>query len=708
MNQNKIKKGIYTLLFILGVIFIGTTGYIYYELTQAMGSVERINSSIEMGINIAIGGAGSSLIFLALASLYVRKSFASIEQQTKESLRVKVALDNVTTNIMISDTDFNIIYMNQSIVNMFKTAHSEIETDIKHFNIEKVFGSNIDDYHKDPSLQRGILGNLQKTYESSIEIGGRSFNLIANPVIDPNGERLGIVVEWTDTTEMKASELERQKNIDEMTRIKAALDNVSTNVMMADIDRNVIYMNRSIVNMFRNGEKDIKNQLTGFDYKSVLGSCIDDYHKNPKHQRDILENITSPYQSDITIGGRFFRLIANPIINDKGERLGSVVEWSDTTNQVAIQNEIEEIIQGAVHGDFTKRANLEGKEDFYLKVSEEINKLMNISSKGLTDVLVSLEKISHGDLSAKIVDEYEGTFGELKEYVNNTVVKLEQTISDVRAKVDTLVDAAEEVTSTAQTLSQGASEQAASVEETSASLEEMVASIDQNAENAKQTESISTKSSKDATQGGEAVLNTVEAMKQIADKISIIEDIAYQTNLLALNAAIEAARAGEHGKGFAVVASEVRKLAERSQKSANEISSLATGSVQIAETAGRLINDIVPAINRTADLVQEISAASTEQSSGVSEVNKAMSQLDQVSQQNASASEELAAIAEELKSQAGQLLQSIAFFKLERVQSQNPVFSAGRRSTPGLREPIQRPHIKKEEDGNEQDGFSKF
>lgn len=459
--------------------------------------------------------------------------------------------------------------------------------------------------------------------------------------------------------------------IQNITRIKVALDNVTTNVMMADNQFKVTYVNKAILNMFRNAESEIQKGLRNFNVDSMIGSVIDIYHKNPEHQRNLLSTFTKTHETDITIAGRHFHLIANPIIDENGNRLGSVVEWSDTTNQIAIQNEIEDIIQGAIKGDFTKRIQLEGKSGFYYKLSQGINHFLDISSQGLNEAVLALSKLSQGDLNAEIKTEYEGTFGELKDYVNNTIKKLKEILSEVQAKADNLLEAAEEVTATAHNLSQGASEQAASVEETSASLEEMTASIDQNAENAKQTESIATKSAKEAEEGGKAVQNTVDAMKEIAKKISIIEDIAYQTNLLALNAAIEAARAGEHGKGFAVVASEVRKLAERSQKSANEISNLATNSVQIAETAGKLINQIVPAIHKTADLVQEIAAASKEQSTGVGEVNKAMAQLDQVSQQSASASEELAAIAEELKSQASQLNTSISFFKLERSQIQS-------------------------------------
>jgi methyl-accepting chemotaxis protein len=362
------------------------------------------------------------------------------------------------------------------------------------------------------------------------------------------------------------------------------------------------------------------------------------------------------------------------------------------------------LAQAASQGKLQTRADAEKHQGDYRKIVAGVNATLDAVIGPLTVAARTVERISKGDLPPRITDTYAGDFDTIKQNLNvlleamekitavareiaagnlqvelrersdkdelmralqAMVDKLTAVVQGVRAGADSVATGAEQLSASSEAISQGATEQASSVEEVSSSMEEMASSIRQNADNAGQTEKIALKAAGDAKDGGEAVARTVEAMKEIAGKITIVGEISRQTNLLALNAAIEAARAGEHGKGFAVVASEVRKLAERSQKAAAEITDLSTSSVAVAEKAGALLSRILPDVQKTAELVQEISAASREQDTGATQISKAVQQLDQVIQQNASSAEETNATAEELSGQATQLQEMIRFFRLD-------------------------------------------
>jgi len=360
------------------------------------------------------------------------------------------------------------------------------------------------------------------------------------------------------------------------------------------------------------------------------------------------------------------------LFDEKGEALGGMEVIIDITEVKLLQkaaNEQREYLERQV-GILVQSLDAFSKGDLSFKLTaerdDEIAKIIESLNQAVTslgDLASAAEEIAHGNVNVLVTPRSEKDALGLA--LSNMATKLREVVGEVMKASEQVAAGSQELSSSSEQLSQGATEQAAAAEEASSSVEQMSSNIKQNADNAFATEKIATAVAERASQGGAAVTETVAAMKAIAGKISIIEEIARQTNLLALNAAIEAARAGEHGKGFAVVASEVRKLAERSQTAAGEIGKLSTSSVEVAERAGEMLSQIVPDIQKTAELVQEISAASKEQTIGAEQINQAIQQLDQVTQQNASASEEMASTSEELASQAEQLQGTIGFFKID-------------------------------------------
>ena len=403
------------------------------------------------------------------------------------------------------------------------------------------------------------------------------------------------------------------------------------------------------------------------DKRADASLFVGGWNKLVSGVNDTISNIVNPLNVTADYVDQISKGVIPPVITAEYKGQYNIIKGNlnaavKMMNDLLAQTDI--IIKAAADGALDKRADASLFVGGWNQLVKGVNQTLDGVIVPLNEAGDILRRVEQGDLTKFVTGDYHGQLGEFKDTVNNTISKLSETISEVVSSAVQLGNASEQISSTSQSLSQSSSEQAASVEETSASIEQMAASINQNAENAKVTDGMAGKASKEATEGGVAVKQTVGAMKDIAKRIGIIDDIAYQTNMLALNAAIEAARAGEHGKGFAVVAAEVRKLAERSQVAAQEIGELAETSVKTAESAGRLLDEIVPSISRTSDLVQEIAAASQEQSSGVSQVNSAMNQMNQITQQNASASEELAATAEEMTSQVEQLQNLMSFFKI--------------------------------------------
>jgi methyl-accepting chemotaxis protein len=589
-------------------------------------------------------------------------------------LLIKSALEECKTNVMIADENYNIVYMNKTMIEMMQAAEADLRKDIPALDSKRLIGSCIDIFHKNPAHQRRILDSLNSQIETDITVGGRSFHLVVTPVRGPNGKRAGTVVEWKDETDQKALE---RTNL----RIRTGLDLCTTNVMVADEGFNIIYMNNTLTQMLKEAESEIRKVLPSFDSSRLIGQNMDVFHKDPSHQRRMVGGLTGVHRANISVGTQKFALIATAIFDAKKNRVGTVVEWKNETAEKAIEEEIEGVVKAAVAGDFSKKIPAAGKQGFMLNLATSMNAICENTETALEDLANMLGALSQGDLTRRIEAEYHGMFGTLKDSANTTAERLSETVAGIKSAAREVANASAEISTSTTDLSQRTEEQAAGLEETSASMEQIAATVKKNAENAQEANKLTAGTRDVADRGGQVVANAVEAMsrieessRKIADIIGVIDEIARQTNLLALNAAVEAARAGDAGRGFAVVASEVRSLAQRSSQAAKDIKDLITNSnsqvkdgVDLVNRAGKALGEIVESIKNVAGIVADIANASNEQATGIEQVNKALTQMDEVTQQNSALVEENAATAKTLEQQSTAMDERVGFFQIDEA-----------------------------------------
>ncbi|MDP3331413.1 MAG: methyl-accepting chemotaxis protein [Methylococcaceae bacterium] len=470
-----------------------------------------------------------------------------------------------------------------------------------------------------------------------------------------------------------------QQSAAEALRIIRGLENVQSSVLLADTNLNIIFINRSAVQLFKNAESDFQSAFPGFNADRLLGANIDLFHKNPGHQRNMLKNLTQKVTSEVEIAGHIMRVIVNPVMNDNGELLGFVAEWMDRTQDVRIEREIEHLVQSVKEGDLSHRISLVGKHGFTQVVSESMNDLTDTIETAFSDINRVMEAMAAGDMTSAITNEYQGVYAECKNNINDTTAKLSEFVQQIRDAAIFIDSSAQEMASGNNNLSHRVEQQAASLEETAASMEELASTVKHNAENTQQANQVVDSARQLAEKGGDVVKSAIAAMQEInessnriAEIISVIDEIAFQTNLLALNASVEAARAGEQGRGFSVVATEVRNLAQRSADAAKQSNELIQNSVQkvragtsFVNETGAALNEIVESVARVGDLVAHIAGASAEQTAGIDQVNLAVAQMDDITQQNAALAEQAAASAMAMSEQSGNMTKLINFFKVK-------------------------------------------
>ncbi len=512
-------------------------------------------------------------------------------------------------------------------------------------------------------LFRNISLSLKDVIRLSNNIAHKEFD---NQFSSTSSDELGRVLSALEKMqhELKAAFDSISSQAVESSRIRTALDRASTGVMMIDDAGEIIYLNAALDSLFASVESELKHHIKDFDVSRLVGSSSGSLLAAAGMNKADIHNMSSTQDLSFEIGDAHFRLTVTPVTSDTGERIGAVLEWQDRTSQVNTEHEVAKIVDAASNGEFGQRIDEDDKTGFFKSLSVGLNKMLDSTESSINEVVQVMRCLAQGDLSKKIQSDYRGVYAQLKDDVNTTVDRLTDVLSTAHANSDNTVKTANEVSDAAQHLSDGSTRQSQSLDEISSAMEQISANIRQSADNATLTEQIAQQAAADAQESGNTVNQAVKAMKDIADKVSIVEDIARQTNLLALNAAIEAARAGEHGKGFAVVASEVRKLAERSQKSAAEIGELSSSTMMVAEQAGDRLSTLVPDIQKTAELVQEISVASREQDIGADEINRSLQQLDMAVKQSHETTQTLSQSALQLSAQADEQREVMGFFKL--------------------------------------------
>ncbi|MCG8671475.1 MAG: methyl-accepting chemotaxis protein [Pseudomonadales bacterium] len=464
---------------------------------------------------------------------------------------------------------------------------------------------------------------------------------------------------------------------DEANRIRQALDVASTSVMMADADNNIVYTNHALNDMMHEVESDIQVELSHFNASDLMGRNMDVFHRNPAHQKQMIASLRDTFRTEIRVGSRTFSLFANPIMRGS-DRIGTVVEWRDRTEEVNIEREIDQMVEAAASGDFSVQLDTANKSGFFESLGNGLNKLVSTTRTAVTDVGEVIRGMSEGDLTKTVEADYQGMFADLKENINSTMEKVGEVVGHIHQAAEQVKNGSREIEAGMRDLSSRTEQQAASLEETASSMSQMTSTVKSSSENAITADKMAKDAERKAAEGGEVVKEAVVAMQsindasnRIADIIGVIDEIAFQTNLLALNAAVEAARAGEQGRGFAVVATEVRQLAQRSSGAAKEIKDLINDSVdkvqmgsELVNRSGETLSEIVGAVEKVGEMIAGIADASQEQSSGISQVNIAISQMDEMTQQNSALVEEANAAGENIAGQSQAMADAVAFFKV--------------------------------------------
>ncbi len=587
---------------------------------------------------------------------------------------------NTSANIMIGDINGNINYMNSSATRLFTENEADIRKTIPGFDSKKIIGTNIDNFHKNPSYNKSILDGLTSEHIAKINLGDKIFKLNITAMKDSSGVKIGYVVEWFNFTNEARFEEQLNNVIADMTDGNWT-SRMNTTIIAGTYGETAININNMLDNILKPIEEG--NRVLGLIRGGNLRERVElDLKGDHKKLQDAINGVHQWLTELIT----YVTKIANGDIAadmDKASEKDQIHEWLILMRDSikALVNDVNDVALAATDGNLKKRADASKHKGGYKDIIQGFNKTLDNVVAPIQEAVSILQKMAEGDLRDKINKDYKGDYAVLKNSLNDTIDSINDILSQVKQTVEEVTRGSMQVSDASTALSQGATEQAASLEEITSSMAEIGSQTKLNAENANQANAL-TLTAREAAEKGNiemAELNVAmgeitESSKNISKIIKVIDEIAFQTNLLALNAAVEAARAGRHGKGFAVVAEEVRNLAARSATAAKETSELIENSIKTVENGSSLATKTAEALEeikngsvKAADIVGEITTSSNEQAQGISQINDGLTQIDKVTQTNTASAEESASAAEELSGQAGQLKELIRKFKLSEI-----------------------------------------